>query len=445
MNVDLTGFYQIAISLASHFDSMYYVDIKSDAFIQFMPSKLVSNIQFPESGKDFYNLIKKLAEKFVHPDDLDNLLSLIDKEKVLLAVSQKKSYSIYFRINLDGKVLHVRIVIFMCEDKQHLLFCLENIEAEFQEKAEQKKNLQSAERMARRDELTGIKNKNAFTEESLILDSRIKKEGNYIKFGIVMCDVNDLKLINDTRGHSFGDEAIQRTSRIICDIFKHSPVFRIGGDEFVVIITEHDYEHREILLKNLKEESFQNKKSRTGPVIACGLAVFEAEKDKDFSDVFKRADRQMYENKKEIKSTGADEKTLKKAIFNSPPITVERKRKLDGLFGSFLTMAGDGYVFLDDMKYDFSRWAISLVNDFGMENEYLYAAEQKWETLVHPEDLPAYRDVILKILSGNEELHPLVYRVRRSDGKYIQVTFRGFVLNDDDGSPDYFGGIIIPT
>lgn len=58
------------------------------------------------------------------------------------------------------------------------------------------------------------------------------------------------------------------------------------------------------------------------------------------------------------------------------PITDERKRLLDGLFGALYTVAGEGYVYINDMKYDFSRWSLSLIDDFGMDSEYMYHAEQ---------------------------------------------------------------------
>ena len=98
--------------------------------------------------------------------------------------------------------------------------------------------------------------------------------------------MNDLKLMNDTRGHSFGDEAIQRTSRLICGIFKRSPVFRIGGDEFAVLLTDSDYDNRDNLLSKFREESQYNKRTRSGPEVASGIAVFNPETDKDFSTVF---------------------------------------------------------------------------------------------------------------------------------------------------------------
>lgn len=444
MNVDLTGFYQISNALADHYDSMYYVDIETGQFVEFVSSKLFSDYKHKNSGKNFFSLVRKFIKDLVHPDDVEKIIQIYDKETVLSNLSPKNSYSFQSRLLINNKIVHVRHVFIKCKDMEHVLFCIENIESEYQEKVEQKKTLQSAERMARQDELTGVKNKNAFTEQSKIIDKKIMTSKVNIKFAVVICDINNLKYMNDTRGHSFGDEAIKSTSRMICDVFKHSPVFRIGGDEFAIFLSNHDFENRDRLLQELKEHSSENKRTRTGPVVACGMADYEEDKDKDFNDVFKRADALMYENKNMIKGVLSNKKLAKKIIQNTTPITTERKIILDGLFGSLLTVAGGGYVYLDDMKYDFSRWAISLVNDFGLENVYMYAAEKIWEKYIHPDDLSRYQEIIGKILSGTDEVPYLEYRVRKPDGSYILVTFRGFVLNDIYGNPDYFGGVIIP-
>ena len=298
--------------------------------------------------------------------------------------------------------------------------------------------------MARFDELTGVRNKNAFKEFSESINQKIKEGNKDYRFGIIMCDMNDLKIINDTRGHNFGDEAIQRTSRMICGIFSHSPVFRIGGDEFVIILTDKAYDNRESLLEELKEESFINRQSRSGPVVAFGMAVYEPETDDDFSNVFGRADKAMYENKKEIKSTNL------KQIFRDmdnieKQITPERKRSLDALFGALCTVSEGGYVYLNDMRYDFSRWSLAFVDDFGMKSEYMYHADKLWQEKLHPDDLEAYRATIDAVLSGTTDMiKPFTYRAKKADGTYALLTTRGFILSDDRGNADYFGGIVIP-
>ena len=231
---------------------------------------------------------------------------------------------------------------------------------------------------------------------------------------------------------------------MICEIFAHSPVFRIGGDEFVIILTDSDYDNRESLIENLKEESFLNKRSRSGPVVACGMAVYEADKNDDFAKVFERADKAMYENKKEVKSLKLKQ-DFKDMDLIEKEITPERKRSLDALFGALCTVSGDGYVYLNDMRYDFSRWSLPLVDDFGMKSEYMYHADKLWQELIHPEDLKAYRDAIDSVLCGTTDMiKPLAYRAKKADGTYALLTTRGFILSDSQGKADYFGGIIIP-
>ena len=169
-------------------------------------------------------------------------------------------------------------------------------------------------------------------------------------------------------------------------MFKHSPVFRVGGDEFVVILSGQDIEHGSALHKKLMDESIANKRSRSGPVVAGGLAMYDLDSDIGFDMVYKRADQLMYENKRELKSlhivnSFSDMEKIEKEIPD------ERKRLLDGMFGSLVTVAGGGYIFLNDMKYDFSRWSVSLIDDFDLDSEYMYHAESIWIDYVHPEDV----------------------------------------------------------
>ena len=164
MKIDQTAFNLIATSLSKHYDSMYYVDIESGEFEEFKHSDKLDNLNIPTKGADFFKQASANASKCVHPDDLELVLMIHDKPTVQEFLSRTPYYSIICRIIIDGKVFHVRHVYILCDDKKHILCCMENIEAEFQAKTEQEKNLHSAERMARLDELTGIKNKKAFAE-----------------------------------------------------------------------------------------------------------------------------------------------------------------------------------------------------------------------------------------------------------------------------------------
>ena len=97
-----------------------------------------------------------------------------------------------------------------------------------------------------------------------------------------------------------------------------------------------------------------------------------------------------------------------------------------------------------DMKYDFSRWSLSLIDDFGLKSEYMYHADKIWQDYVHPDDLKVYREAVDAALCGNAEVRLIYYRARKADGTYVTLRNRGFVLSDREGKPEYFGGIISP-
>ncbi len=159
--------------------------------------------------------------------------------------------------------------------------------------------LEKAELKAYKDELTGVKSKHAYSEMEESVNRRIM-DGLIRDFSVVVCDVNGLKYINDTLGHHAGDEYIKKACTMICKRFKHSPVFRTGGDEFVVVLEDDDFNDRSALIKEFNEQAEQNAESG-GIVIALGLSDFIPETDISFQQVFERADIIMYERKKELK------------------------------------------------------------------------------------------------------------------------------------------------
>ena len=161
--------------------------------------------------------------------------------------------------------------------------------------------LEQERKIAVRDSLTGVGNKYAYTQKEIAVDHEIRS-GNRRSFALLVCDLNGLKQINDTQGHAAGDAYIREAGRLICDQYKHSPVYRIGGDEFVVFLEGVDYERRNELLEGLERRNVENAKAG-GVVIASGMAEYEPEDERLF-DVFSRADKRMYERKKQLKNPG---------------------------------------------------------------------------------------------------------------------------------------------
>ena len=159
------------------------------------------------------------------------------------------------------------------------------------------------------DALTHVRNKGAFDIYVQELQSRVDDPEQTPEFAIAMLDCDELKGINDKYGHEKGDVYLKNSSRLICRVFKNSPVFRIGGDEFVVVLQGEDYEKRDELVKYFIEKSAEITSFAKNPWEEIRVAIGVAEYDKRFdpivADIVKRADHLMYENKRFRKSQPA--------------------------------------------------------------------------------------------------------------------------------------------
>ncbi len=153
-----------------------------------------------------------------------------------------------------------------------------------------------------RDKLTGLRNTTAYTRYIEELENRQKTEP--FPYAVVLFDANFLKVINDHYGHEAGNELIRCASSVICRVFAHSPVYRIGGDEFIAILEGEDYDHREELLHEFDRQTADSRftfNERKFPVsIARGIGILREQMD--YNAVFRRADEAMYVNKAYIKA-----------------------------------------------------------------------------------------------------------------------------------------------
>ena len=161
----------------------------------------------------------------------------------------------------------------------------------------------SLKALSETDPLTGVRSKHAWLIKEKELDAAVRS-GGADAFAVVVCDVNGLKKINDTYGHKAGDAYIREACGMVCDIFRHSPVYRVGGDEFAVVLTGRDYALRGDLMSALHERSVEHI-AVGGAVVAGGLASLRPGEDGSARDLFQRADERMYEEKKRLKSLGA--------------------------------------------------------------------------------------------------------------------------------------------
>ncbi len=152
------------------------------------------------------------------------------------------------------------------------------------------------------DSLTSVKNKGAFADAIDRLQKQMDEDKSNLAFAVGVFDCDDLKSVNDQHGHDKGDLYLKTACRLICRVFQHSPVFRIGGDEFAVILQNDDYRNREALIRQFERTrleicaSAQNRWEQVH--VAMGVAEFDPKVDASVIDAVRRADKVMYTNKR---------------------------------------------------------------------------------------------------------------------------------------------------
>ena len=454
---------EIAMALAAGFVAIYHVNIETNEYTEYNASGHYKKSSLGSQGKDFFVETKKNMEKDIYPEDLPMMSVAMDKDYILNNLDVNGSLQLNYRLMIDGKPNYMTLsVIRSKKDFSHIIIAVANVDDAKRKELEFEKAIDSAIDIANKDALTGVKNKHAYTKAVGELDKNIKDlKANNISmddFALLVCDINGLKIINDTKGHSAGDEYIREACRNICQMYKHSPVYRIGGDEFVVILRGGDFEKREELIEEF--EKLQSENKRKGLVTSSiGMAVFKPEQDSNVNDVFVRADKIMYENKKLFKKNmnnqekidqNEKERKEKSLIDKDEAIVKEmlegypekRKEKLDKLYEAFAIVAEGTYVYLCDMRYDISRWSKNAITAFGLPAEYMHGAGEIWEHKIHPEDIAVYHSEIDSIFKGETSGHDMQYRARKINGEYVICTCRGTVLIDNNGEAEYFAGSI---
>ena len=175
-----------------------------------------------------------------------------------------------------------------------LISCMQNSSMQMQ------KQLQETINIANTDALTKLKNVAAYFDMQASINSEIKS-ANKPKFAIVMCDINNLKEANDRYGHETGNVYIKNCSKLLNEVFAQSPIYRVGGDEFTVVLQGENYENRYSLLERLRKRIKEAEKIEYfvdgRASLAIGMADYDPKSDSLMRNVQERADAAMYADK----------------------------------------------------------------------------------------------------------------------------------------------------
>lgn len=276
--------------------------------IENMLKELPSNIYLKDS-KGRYIFATHYWHHLEHPDDPEwtirgktdveirkdkaNAEKAMEADMEILRTGKGTAYTI--EINADGQREFLEII------KQPLFdgnSCVSGIIGLINNVTERELLRISLEESAMMDELTCVYNRRFFEQYT----SSLEKSGKF-PVSIISADCNDLKKVNDTYGHLVGDEYIRMTAllfRTNSTIQHKGRIFRTGGDEFVIILSETPLDEAEDTVKKLKNEAVHFSVKQKNVSISYGVSCIE-NKNISFRKCLDAADKKMYKNKSEYK------------------------------------------------------------------------------------------------------------------------------------------------
>lgn len=158
--------------------------------------------------------------------------------------------------------------------------------------SERKQMEQKLEYLSYHDQLTGLYNRRFFEEELCRLDDEIS-----LPLTIIMADVNGLKLINDSFGHTMGDELLKKVVEVIVKGCRPGDIVaRLAGDEFVILLPKTDIYEAEQIVERIKALASKERVESVDISISFGYAT-KNNKEEKIQDIFKKSEDHMYKKK----------------------------------------------------------------------------------------------------------------------------------------------------
>lgn len=326
---------------------------------------------------------------------------------------------------------------------QHFLCLLEHFAVSFIKRRDLSYRLSY---VSYHDQLTGALNRSAYKEKEKTL-------GGNVQVGILYGDITGLKRQNDLFGHAAGDAMICQCYKMINREFDRDMIYRMGGDEFLVIYA------------GVGCQQFQKKCSRLRETINRGdyhLAVgisWGNLQEYPLHLLVNRAEEEMYKDKQdyyrrthymarfyEEKEAGGRSDRRRRAMggveslqqyLQSTPDSIGALIESTELSNSPICL------YLGDLQTNVFYISNNMREMFGFESNQVYNLLDKWERRIcHKEDLESYRQDIRNIWNNTQREHDFKYRVYDKDGKLIWIHCRGILYRDKNNKPLYFAGFV---
>lgn len=403
------------------YTSVYYADFKND-IVEPLKMELsenasqISRIRLREKV-GYTETIEIYCERYVTEANKKEFLKVMQREYLLQELSKAERF-IYRYESVPNKAGHryfeVQFVrINEDEFDGNVIAAFRHIDDMVDMEQRYRRKL---EELAYLDALTKLGNRAAFKKELVACEENRK-------VACVVADVNNLKLCNDRYGHQEGDKIITDAAECICKVFGElGKCYRIGGDEFGILLPDGEEKEIRKALERLEELTAEKNRQRVMPLsIACGYAVRE-NMDESLEQLFNKSDAMMYDVKYRMKK-------------EFPVYREERIKNYLNVLKS-LSKSTDDYLFLWDIAKDEFWFFDEVDRNYTLRDRgkpMIPMAEL--EKTIYPADWQMLREDLEKIANGTKQVHNMNYRWMNKRREMVWINGRGTVINDDKGRP----------
>ena len=338
-SIDSQIFNEVAIALAQRYEVIYCVDAETNEYTEYSTSKDFAKLEEGARGTDFFADTQNNMKKEIHPDDLPMMSVAMDKTKLMKNLEENGKLFLSYRLIIDGEPLYMALFAIQPKtDTNHIIIAVANVDFAKKKELEFEQNYGGTSNLTNRDPLTGLLNKRFYVQNEMKLDNAIDNN-NDIKFAVVVCDINGLRNVNDVQGTKAGDNYIIEASELIKGVFDDVDVYRVGGDEFAIILMDDKYEDRGSYIDKLVARQLFNRENEK-VTVAYGVSEYKPERDMKVQDVYERAQKAMVVNKKSLRGL-LDKSDTSKADKYLTTETGDQKTKFSELFIKLVSLMTD--------------------------------------------------------------------------------------------------------
>ena len=309
------------------------------------------------------------------------------------------------------------------------------------------------QKMANMDMLTEAMNRNAYENMIKYLD---EQEIELRTTGVVLFDLDNLKVINDNYGHDKGDEALKLCYQCISKVFKKEKnCFRIGGDEFAYVYHSEEKELISDYISRLERLLKETAKGLGYPLsVSAGYAYYLPDTDIDFKDIVRRSDTMLYRQKRRKKMArttaenalsymekrpsedGIDELILHEKKYQN--MTLEELCQMIDL----ISPTTDNYPYILDFRTDYLYIASQALERFCIPKNAFHKVMEYLRIFVYEPDYEKLKQEIDNLVKDDRSTHSMEYRWLDLQKKPVWINCKGYLVRDDEMKPLYMIGCI---